>query len=178
MSPFATSAPGGGVLGLVTSSLSSKPDSKTTNQNNTMRIGDQHQSSISILPSMGADQSMKHQMLSREEWFHGPISRKDAEQLLIDDGDFLVRESQGSPGQYVLTGMQSNSKKHLLLVDPEGIVRTKDRTFDSVSHLICYHRDNALPIISAESALRLKKPVLSSQQATLPKAVVGNLHFR
>ena len=57
-------------------------------------------------------------------------------------------------------------------------VRTKDRTFDSVSHLINYHRDNALPIISAESALRLKKPVLSSQQASLPKAVVGNLHFR
>ena len=130
----------------------------------------------------------------------------------VQDGDFLVRESQGSPGQYVLTGMQSNSKKHLLLVDPEGIVsqtinailmlftnyvgysrreiwyytmffsnfqvRTKDRTFDSVSHLINYHRDNALPIISAESALRLKKPVLSSQQASLPKAVVGNLHFR
>ena len=41
---------------------------------------------------------------------------------LLQDGDFLVRESQGSPGQYVLTGMQSNSKKHLLLVDPEGIV--------------------------------------------------------
>nr|CAD7440850.1 unnamed protein product [Timema bartmani] len=39
------------------------------------------------------------------------------------DGDFLVRESQGSPGQYVLTGMQSGIKKHLLLVDPEGVVR-------------------------------------------------------
>ena len=84
LGPFATSAPGGGVLGLVTSSLSSKQEMKTTNQTNTMRMGDQQQSSISILPSMGADQSMKHQMLSREEWFHGPISRKDAEQLLID----------------------------------------------------------------------------------------------
>jgi SHC-transforming protein 1 len=38
------------------------------------------------------------------------------------DGDFLVRESQGSPGQYVLTGMQGGVKKHLLLVDPEGVV--------------------------------------------------------
>ncbi len=38
-------------------------------------------------------------------------------------------------------------------------VRTKDRTFESVSHLIDYHRDNNLPIISAESALRLVTPV-------------------
>ena len=42
--------------------------------------------------------------------------------LSIQDGDFLVRESQASSGQYVLTGMQNNSKKHLLLVDPQGIV--------------------------------------------------------
>ena len=31
--------------------------------------------------------------------------RRDAEQLLRCDGDFLVRESQ-QPGQFVLTGMQ------------------------------------------------------------------------
>ena len=34
----------------------------------------------------------------------------------------MVRESQGSQGQYVLTGMQSGHHKHLLLVDPEGVV--------------------------------------------------------
>ena len=81
--PFATNAPGGGVLGLVSSN--SPPNLETdTNLSNqaTMRIGDQ-QPNIS-LPTMGADQSMKHQMLSREEWFHGPISRKDAEQLLLE----------------------------------------------------------------------------------------------
>jgi len=139
MSPFATNAPGGG------------------------------------FPDMNA---MKLQLL-KEEWFHGPISRVDAENLLqsvsikenfsevsmfhrcffLQDGEFLVRESQASSGQYVLTGMQSNSKKHLLLVDPEGIVRTKDRTFESVSHLINHHRETGRPIISAESALRLVTPV-------------------
>ena len=60
--------------------------------------------------------------LHKEEWFHGPISRKQSEELVIRDGDFLVRESQVSSGQYVLTGMQSGSRKHLLLVDPEGVV--------------------------------------------------------
>jgi len=102
--------------------------------------------------------------LAKEDWFHGPIPRKDAEAKLRNDGDFLVRESQGSPGQYVLTGMQQGSvRKHLLLVDPQGVVRTKDRAFDNVSHLINFHRHNNLPIISAESALRLQHPVVKSK---------------
>ncbi|XP_065301079.1 SHC-transforming protein 1 isoform X1 [Dermacentor albipictus] len=97
--------------------------------------------------------------LEREVWFHGAISRKEGESRLAHDGDFLVRESHNSPGQFVLTGMQNGARRHLLLVDPAGVVRTKDRTFDSVSHLVNFHRDNALPIISAESALILKTPV-------------------
>jgi SHC-transforming protein 1 len=39
------------------------------------------------------------------------IFRKDAESLLRYDGDFLVRESQGSVGQYVLTGMQGTIRQ-------------------------------------------------------------------
>ena len=68
-------------------------DSNIQNQM-TMRIGEQ-QSNISM-PAMVADQSMKHQMLSREEWFHGPISRKDAEQLLLE-----VRRTQYQPYCFV-----------------------------------------------------------------------------
>ncbi|XP_022249613.1 SHC-transforming protein 1-like isoform X3 [Limulus polyphemus] len=98
-------------------------------------------------------------VLQQEEWFHGPVSRKDSEALVVHDGDFLVRESQGSPDQYVLTGMKSGQRKQLLLVDPEGVVRTKDRTFESVSHLIHYHHNNSLPIISAESALFLRTAI-------------------
>lgn len=99
------------------------------------------------------------EQLRKEIWFHGPISRAEAERLLQRDGDFLVRESTTTPGQFVLSGMQDNNKKHLLLIDPEGVVRTKDRMFNSVSHLIQFHFDNALPIISAESALVLRHKV-------------------
>ncbi len=69
-----------------------------------------------------AQKSSVSLQLQKEEWFHGPISRKDSENLVVKDGDFLVRESQGSAGQYVLTGMQGGTRKHLLLVDPEGVV--------------------------------------------------------
>ncbi|PNF36933.1 SHC-transforming protein 1 [Cryptotermes secundus] len=119
--------------------------------------------SVAVSSEILAPASQRVQ-LQREVWFHGPVSRHEAETLLTRDGDFLVRESQGSPGQYVLTGMQGGLKKHLLLVDPEGVVRTKDRMFESVSHLINYHCENELPIISAESALVLRRPVHRNRQ--------------
>uniref|UniRef100_A0A8C1NYF4 SHC-transforming protein 1 n=1 Tax=Cyprinus carpio TaxID=7962 RepID=A0A8C1NYF4_CYPCA len=99
------------------------------------------------------------EQLQNEPWFHGPLSRRQAERLLTKDGDFLVRESSTTPGQYVLTGQQGGQPKHLLLVDPEGVVRTKDHRFESVSHLISYHMDNRLPIISAGSEVCLQQPV-------------------
>lgn len=107
-------------------------------------------------------ESQRNELL-KENWFHGPISRVVAEGLVKTDGDFLVRESRASPGQYVLTGIQGVNKKHLLLIDPKGVVRTRDRMFESISHLINYHCVNALPIISSETALMLRNPILKSQ---------------
>ncbi|NXW85842.1 SHC1 protein, partial [Alopecoenas beccarii] len=110
------------------------------------------------LPPAQVVASMEEQ-LRREPWYHGKMNRKDAEKLLKVNGDFLVRESTTTPGQYVLTGLQGGQPKHLLLVDPEGVVRTKDHRFESVSHLISYHMDNHLPIISAGSEMCLQQPV-------------------
>ncbi|NXG79061.1 SHC4 protein, partial [Baryphthengus martii] len=107
---------------------------------------------LSVLPQI-------KQQLKNEDCYHGKLNRKAAESLLVNDGDFLVRESTTSPGQYVLSGLQGGQAKHLLLVDPEGKVRTKDHIFDSVSHLIQYHMENNLPIISSGSEVTLKQPV-------------------
>uniref|UniRef100_A0A8C3VLQ2 SHC adaptor protein 3 n=1 Tax=Catharus ustulatus TaxID=91951 RepID=A0A8C3VLQ2_CATUS len=101
--------------------------------------------------------------LSTEPWYQGEMSRKEAEQLLKKCGDFLVRKSTTNPGSYVLTGMHKGQAKHLLLVDPEGTVRTKDRVFDSISHLINYHLENNLPIVSSVSELCLQQPAERKQ---------------
>ncbi|OXB62590.1 hypothetical protein ASZ78_009375, partial [Callipepla squamata] len=101
--------------------------------------------------------------LSVEPWYQGEMSRKEAEQLLKKCGDFLVRKSTTNPGSYVLTGMQNGQAKHLLLVDPEGTVRTKDRVFDSISHLINHHLENNLPIVSSGSELCLQQPAERKQ---------------
>ncbi|KAM6363944.1 SHC-transforming protein 3 isoform 2-T2 [Pluvialis apricaria] len=111
----------------------------------------------SPLSSRASDWTVAEE-LSAEPWYQGEMSRKEAEQLLKKCGDFLVRKSTTNPGSYVLTGMHNGQAKHLLLVDPEGTVRTKDRVFDSISHLINHHLENNLPIVSSGSELCLQQP--------------------
>ncbi|BHF64355.1 SHC (Src y 2 domain containing) transforming protein [Sparganum proliferum] len=94
-----------------------------------------------------------------EPWYLGRLSRQEAESLLQFDGDFLVRSSTQQPGQYVLSGMHSGKRRHLLLVNPDGQVRTKDRIFGSIQDLIDYHLRSGAPIRSADSELKLVFPV-------------------
>uniref|UniRef100_A0A8C5UBQ3 SHC-transforming protein 2 n=1 Tax=Malurus cyaneus samueli TaxID=2593467 RepID=A0A8C5UBQ3_9PASS len=114
-------------------------------------------------PTRKAPIAPTEEQLRKEPWYHGKMSRRDAERLLQMDGDFLVRDSLTNPGQYVLTGMHSGQPKHLLLVDPEGVVRTKDVLFESISHLISHHRQNEQPIVAAESELHLRQVVQRKQ---------------
>ncbi|XP_054071318.1 SHC-transforming protein 4 isoform X2 [Rissa tridactyla] len=128
-------------------------------ENKTMELPEAvQQSATSNTAGLGVLPQIKQQ-LKNEDCYHGKLNRKAAERLLVNDGDFLVRESTTSPGQYVLSGLQGGQAKHLLLVDPEGKVRTKDHIFDSVGHLIQYHMENNLPIISSGSEVSLKQPV-------------------
>ncbi|XP_026526899.1 SHC-transforming protein 3 [Notechis scutatus] len=101
--------------------------------------------------------------LSVEPWYQGEMTRKEAEHLLKKSGDFLVRKSTSNPGSYVLTGLQNGQAKHLLLVDPEGVIRTKDRTFDSIGHLIKHHLEYNLPIVSSGTELCLQQPAEKNQ---------------
>ncbi|XP_034482202.1 SHC-transforming protein 2 [Drosophila innubila] len=147
--------------------LNSPPPEQTTNK---LSLGNFDPLQAAATAALPAAQTIRDVFdgaqcpLTAEIWFHAAISRPIAERLLQQDGDFLVRESQGKRGQYVLTGLEGKTPKHLLLIDPEGVVRTKDRIFDSISHLINYHWVHALPIISEDSELVLRNPVRRTNQ--------------
>ena len=100
--------------------------------------------------------------LKDEEWFHDQITRTEAEELLKEDGDFLVREAGTPSGQYVLSGRMSGQCQHFALVDMENnVVRTENETFESVTHLINYHMDNQLPLTHSNGfTLYLKHPII------------------
>uniref|UniRef100_A0A8C6NTT8 SH2 domain-containing protein n=1 Tax=Nothobranchius furzeri TaxID=105023 RepID=A0A8C6NTT8_NOTFU len=102
-------------------------------------------------------------LIQEEGWFHGRLGREQAESLLTCSGDFLVRESSSASGQYVLSGMEGATVRHLLLMDPHGQVRTRDQVFQSVGHLVRFHMEKKMPIFSGSSKLRLKQPILQSQ---------------
>ncbi|XP_044216994.1 SHC-transforming protein 1-like [Thunnus albacares] len=99
-------------------------------------------------------------LIQEEGWFHGRLGREQAESLLTCSGDFLVRESSSASGQYVLSGMEGATVRHLLLVDPHGQVRTRDQVFLSVGHLVRFHMESQMPIVSGSSELCLKQPIL------------------
>uniref|UniRef100_A0A1I8QB42 SH2 domain-containing protein n=1 Tax=Stomoxys calcitrans TaxID=35570 RepID=A0A1I8QB42_STOCA len=159
--------------------LNSPPPDQTTNKMNLCSFDPMKDSSgivqqqqqqppdVFDIPPLSLSAEVQRSQLMTENWFHGSISRPIAESMLGNDGDFLVRESQGKHGQYVLTGLQGKTPKHLLLIDPEGIVRTKDRIFESISHLINYHWTNLLPIISEDSELVLRTPVTRSMASSI-----------
>jgi len=97
--------------------------------------------------------------LEKMRWFHGLLTRDSAEKVLVKDGDYLVRETNKAERQYVLSGRYKGECRHIFLVDPSGVVRTKDRVFDNICHLIQYHQDNNIPIISKDNELLLENPV-------------------
>lgn len=60
--------------------------------------------------------------LEKMPWFHGLLTRENAEKLLTRDGDYLVRETNKAEKQYVLSGRYKGECRHIFLVDPTGVV--------------------------------------------------------
>lgn len=51
-------------------------------------------------------------------WFHGHLSGKEAEKLILEkgkNGSFLVRESQSKPGDYVLSVRTDDRVTHVMI---------------------------------------------------------------
>ncbi|OWK58759.1 Hematopoietic SH2 domain-containing [Lonchura striata] len=77
-------------------------------------------------------------------WLHGMISRREAENLLIDKplGCFLVRISQSRPG-YILTYRGEGRCRHYMIqVQPNAryVILGEDRAHASLTELVRYHQ--------------------------------------
>ncbi|XP_039677852.1 tyrosine-protein kinase Fer [Perca fluviatilis] len=53
--------------------------------------------------------------LADQDWYHGAIPRTEAQELLRQQGEFLVRESHGKPGEYVLSVFSDDQRRHFII---------------------------------------------------------------
>ncbi|CAH1965209.1 unnamed protein product [Acanthoscelides obtectus] len=79
-------------------------------------------------------------------WFHGKISREEAENLLRPrtDGLFLVRESTNFPGDYTLCVCFQSKVEHYRVKSNNGKLTTDDEEFfDNLEELIEHYKNDA-----------------------------------
>uniref|UniRef100_A0AAV2LWR8 Tyrosine-protein phosphatase non-receptor type n=1 Tax=Knipowitschia caucasica TaxID=637954 RepID=A0AAV2LWR8_KNICA len=105
-----------------------------------------------------------------ERWYHGHLSGRDAEKLLMEKGkagSFLVRESQSKPGDFVLSVL-TNEEKHdndrktkvthvmIRYQDVKYDVGGGER-FDTLADLVDHYRKNPM-VEKSGIVVHLKQP--------------------
>uniref|UniRef100_A0A671UPI9 Tyrosine-protein kinase n=1 Tax=Sparus aurata TaxID=8175 RepID=A0A671UPI9_SPAAU len=101
--------------------------------------------------------------LGQQDWYHGAIPRLEVQQLLKNDGDFLVRKSQEKQG-YVLSVQWDGANKHFLIQNTDNLYRLDGESFHSIPQLI-HHLLSTRQHITKRSDIVLKKPVLKDKWA-------------
>ncbi|XP_061687104.1 breast cancer anti-estrogen resistance protein 3 homolog isoform X1 [Syngnathoides biaculeatus] len=110
-------------------------------------------------------------------WYHGPLTREAAEALFERDGDFLVRDSSSSPGDYVLSCYWRNEPMHFKIIrvvlrPKKGYSRElfqfEEDRFDNVPALIRFYVGGRRPISQASGAI-----VFHPLTRTLPLRVIA-----
>ncbi|XP_063147036.1 SH2 domain-containing adapter protein D [Candoia aspera] len=101
--------------------------------------------------------------LESQAWFHGPISRAEAETLLTlcREGSYLVRNSKTSCDEYSLSLRSSQSFTHMKFTqtkDSKYILGQNSAPFDSIPEVVHHYTTRELPIKGAEH-LSLLYPV-------------------
>ncbi|NXA08913.1 BCAR3 protein, partial [Sapayoa aenigma] len=100
--------------------------------------------------------------LRSHAWYHGRIPRQVAEGLVQRDGDFLIRDSLSSPGNFVLTCQWKDTSQHFkinrtVLRLSEACSRVQYHleleSFDSVPDLVRYYVGNRAPVSKQSGAI-------------------------
>ncbi|KAL4623129.1 SH2 domain-containing protein 3C isoform X1 [Arapaima gigas] len=100
-------------------------------------------------------------------WYHGHMPREVAETLVVRNGDFLIRDSLTSAGDYVLTSRWNNKALHFVVgkvlvetgnSNPQFQYRLGRESFDSVAALVHFYVGSRQPL-SVESGAHIYCPI-------------------
>lgn len=110
--------------------------------------------------------SLDSRDLRSHAWYHGAIPRTRAEEIVTENGDFLVRDCTSQPGNYVLSCRSKGQGLHFVInkvvIQPDTVYERvqyqfEDDAYDTVPDLITYYVGSGKPISSASGA-RIQTP--------------------
>ncbi|KAM4878457.1 tyrosine-protein kinase Fer isoform 2-T2 [Sylvia borin] len=104
--------------------------------------------------------------LAEQDWYHGAIPRIEAQELLKQQGDFLVRESHGKPGEYVLSVFSDGQRRHFIIQYADNQYRFEGTGFPTIPQLIEHHYTTK-QVITKKSGVVLLNPVIKDKKWVL-----------
>ncbi|XP_029679091.1 tyrosine-protein kinase Fer-like isoform X2 [Formica exsecta] len=114
---------------------------------------------INKVPSHLINNQKNNGDLIEEEWFHGVLPREEVVRLLVNEGDFLVRETMRNDECQIVLSVCWDGHKHFIVQTTEGHYRFEGPTFPSIQELIRHQWLSGLPVTSRSGAI-LKTPIL------------------
>uniref|UniRef100_A0A8C5L7X4 Tyrosine-protein kinase n=2 Tax=Jaculus jaculus TaxID=51337 RepID=A0A8C5L7X4_JACJA len=102
--------------------------------------------------------SVTEKPLTDHDWYHGAIPRIEAQELLKQQGDFLVRESHGKPGEYVLSVFSDGQRRHFIIQYVDNLYRFEGTGFSNIPQLIDHHYSTK-QVITKKSGVVLLNPI-------------------
>ncbi|XP_060516696.1 breast cancer anti-estrogen resistance protein 3 homolog isoform X2 [Cylas formicarius] len=111
--------------------------------------------------------SLDSRDLRSHAWYHGAIPRARAEDIVREEGCFLVRDCTSQPGNYVLTCRTKGHPLHFVInkvyLQPDTVYERvqyqfEDEAFDTVQDLITFYVGSGKPITVVSEA-RILSPV-------------------
>ncbi|KAK3882689.1 hypothetical protein Pcinc_012939 [Petrolisthes cinctipes] len=97
--------------------------------------------------------------LEDEQWFHGVLPREEVVRLLVEEGQYLVRETTRNDEQQVVLSVCWGSHKHFIVqTTPEGHYRFEGPAFPTIQELILHQHQCGLPVTNKSGAI-LRTPI-------------------
>ncbi|XP_076344711.1 breast cancer anti-estrogen resistance protein 3 homolog isoform X1 [Tachypleus tridentatus] len=132
---------------------------------------DSHTPEEELKKALEWELSLDNSDLRSHGWYHGTIPRQRAEELLKEDGQFLIRDCISRPGDYVLTCLWRRTPLHFVInkvvLQPYTVYERvqyqfEDECFDTVPDLVTYYVGNKKAISLASGAV-ISRPVNRSK---------------